>query len=288
MGAPIQADFGSDEFFRKVKHLWKTDQNEVMELLQDQVKVFCREIIWESNSGFYNVTKEDFEDYTQEAWIVMWRNMERFLSNPMNDPDSEGPHYKPGEKISLAKTLIRWAMKKLRDRKMGKNPKGAHGKRLKIVSLNHPPKGSDSSTPLGELIAYPKPGPAQLIEQNDSVRDALQELLSLPNASETLAAVAYVILNDHLGTKQSMNGYAEQLNQQSVIQIVEKIETILADNDMDPEWVLDFRRRIEKEGGDRLVGSLSAAKLANRKSDVQEKLRNKMDYRRTQSLKRQK
>lgn len=279
MSTAAPTGFGSDEFFRQMKRLWSTDQDGAATYLMDQVKRVCRKIIMIPDNGFFDVTPEDFEDYSHEAWLKMWINMEDFLSNPMNDPDSEGPHYDHGQKSRLAYSLIRWVMQQTRDRKFGKNPKGAKSKRVKILSTDCPVNNQAGGTTLGEFIPDPKQEPDRLAVVRDSVRDALNELFSLPSNPETLTAVAYVILNNTLAQKQSMNDYANALNQWTVLQAGERIETMLAENGMDPAWMLPLRRRMEKEGGDRPITGLTAAKLANRKNDVQGMFQKRMDKR---------
>ncbi len=279
MGTLISTGFGSDEFFRKMKHLWIADRDEAAKLLKEQVEQICRIIIWKYGKHFKNVTKEDFQDYASEAWIRMWQNMDRFLSEPRNDPDSDGPHYTPNEKVKLAIKLILINMLQVRDRKMGKKPTVVKGKYIYVDSLDRPIKSNEkNSVTVGEHTSSRDPGPEQQAVLSDFARYALQELLSLPNDSETLAAVAYVILNETFGEKQSMEDYANQLNQSPMLQIIAKMETMLADNDMNPGWMLLFRQRIEKEGGDRTVNGLTAAKLANRKNDIQDRIRKKLNF----------
>ncbi len=279
MSEVIPAGFSSDEFFRRMKRLWGTNQEEAGAFLMKQVRKICRQLVWETGNGFYNVTADDFEDYAQEAWIKMWLNMDKFLSDPMNDPDSKGPHYSPPQKASWARSLILWEMKHLRDRKMGKNPIGTNGQRIQVISLDQPVNSNDHCTPLGAFIPDRNSGPVQLSEDTDSVRDALKELLNLSNNSETLAAVTYVIISNALGHKQSMNDYAEILNQWTIYQTIESIEMLLVKSGMDPSWLSFFRQRVEKEGGDRPMTGLTAAKLTNRKNDIQSILRKRIDSR---------
>lgn len=275
MSTLYSTGFGSDEFFRTMKYLWAADREEAAKLLKEQAEQICRLIIWKYKGSFTNVTEEDFEDYAAEAWIRMWQDMERFLSDPRNDPDSDGPHYTPEQKISWAKKLIRFEMLKLRDRKMGKNLKGANGKPIIFVYLDQP-LDDTGMTSFGSTIPSNDPELGQTDEEVELVANVLQEFFRLPNNSETLAAVAYVILNEEFGEKQSMEKYADQLSKDSVIQIVEKMENILAGNEMNPEWLLPFRRRIEKEGGDRPFSDLTAVRLTNRKSEVKKALKGRM------------
>lgn len=287
MGTLISTEFGSDEFFRRMKHLWTADPNEAAILLKEQVEQICRIIIWRFGKHFQNVTKEDFDDYAAEAWIRMWQNMDRFLSEPGNDPDSDGPHFTPTQKFALAKRLILFNMLQVRDRKMGKKPIIVRGNYIQFFSLDQSINRDDkNSVTFGERIPGQDSGPEQHALQSDLTRYALQEFLSLPYDSETLAAVAYIILNETFKEKQSMVNHAEQLNKLSVIQIVETMETILADNDMDPGWILPFRQRIEKEGSDRAVNGLTAVELTRRKSDVQGNIRKKLGFTRVKDRKK--
>ena len=276
MATAVPFGFSSDEFFRQMKQLWETDRNGAADLLMDQVQVICRSVIRNVRCGFYNVTKDDFQDYTQESWIKLWTNMETFLSDPRNDPDSDGEHYTPEQKYSWARTLVLHEMQHLRDRRMGVNPKGPDGRRIQIVSVQQPVGTGEGSAPLGWFIPDRKPSPDQIVAAEDSVRDALLEFFSLPGSPETLLSVAFVILNNVLGQKRSLNDYAAELNQGTVLQAADKIEALLEQYGYDSSVLCSFRKRVQEEGGDRPIISMSAAKLANRKNDVQGAFRRRM------------
>lgn len=265
--------FSSDAFFRQLKQAWTSDPTEAAELLMQQVKSICRSIIRNTRLGFYHVTKEDFEDYTQEAWMKLWMNMEDFLANPKNDPDSEGEHYDPHQKYALARMIVLREMQHLRDRKMEKNPKGWDNRRIQLVSSDQPVCPGDGDAPLSLFIPDRNPTPDRVVAEEDALRDAIAGLFSLPNSPETLAAVGYVILSNALEGKQSMSDLAENLNQLTVLQVVERIESLLDEHGYDPSWMTPFRKRVTKENGNRQITGLTAAKLANRKNDVQGMLR---------------
>ena len=271
--------FGSDMFFRRMKQLWLSDRDDAASFLMDQVRVICRSVIRNVRCGFYHVTEEDFSDYTQESWIKLWMNMEAFLADPRNDPDSDSEHYTPEQKYRWARTLVLHEMQHLRDRKMGGNARGSDGCRIQMLSIQQPVGTGDGTTPLGWFIPDKNPSPEQAAAASEAVRDAFSEFFSLPSSPETLVSVAYVIVNNLLGQKKSMGDYAAELNQGTVLQAADQIEVLLEQYGYDPLWLQPLRRRVQETGGDRPVAGLTAAKLANRKNDVQGMLRKRMDVR---------
>lgn len=271
--------FGSEAFFRLMKQLWLSDRDGAAGLLMDQVRQICRSVIRNVRHGFFNVTEDDFSDYTQESWIKLWMNMDAFLADPRNDPDSDSEHYTPEQKYSWARTLVLHEMQHLRDRKLGVTAKGPDGRRIQVLSIQQPAGTGDGTTPLGWFLPDRNPTPDQIAAASDSVRDALSEFFSLSSSPETLVSVAFVIVNNTLGQKKSMGDYAAELDQSTVLQVLDQIEAQLEQYGYDPLWLQPFRRRVQETGGDRPIAGLTAAKLANRKNDVQGMFRKRMEFR---------
>ena len=278
--------FGSDDSFRRMKQLWLSDRDGAASFLMDQVRGICRSVIRKAGNGFYNVSEDDFSDYTQESWIKLWMNMDTFLDDPRNDPDSDCEHFTPEQKYNWARTLVLHEMQHLRDRKLGVNAKGPDGRRIQMLSIQQPVGNGDGTTPLGWFLPDQKPTPDQVAAGCDAVRDALSEFFSLSSNPETLVSVAYVIVNNTLGQKKSMGDYAAELEQSTVLQVLERIEAQLEQYGYDPLWLQPFRRRIQETGGDRPISGMTAAKLANRKNDVQGMFRKWMDSREHKEQKR--
>ena len=273
MISALPAGFGSDAFFREMKQAWQKDDEKASQLLLTQVTLLCRSIIRKPGNGFYEVTKEDLEDYASEVWIKLWQNMDRFLSDPKNDPDSEGEHFTAAQKYEWARRLALHEMQHLRDRKFGRNPSGSGGQRIKILPLDISTGKNGNDTGYLDFIPSPDPAPEEQTVVSSAVSEALERLFSLPNNPETLAVVGYVILASALEEKRSAEEYADFLNRHTVDEIVGSMEDMMAANSLDASCLLPFRERIDKAGAGNTVPDITPKKLINRKNDIRSTLR---------------
>ena len=275
--------FGSPSFFRLIRGLWTEDQEQASILLMDQARLFCRLIARNSKSGFYDLSREDLEDYCQEAWLALWQRMEDYLANPMNDPDSPGDHYSPREQFNWAWGIVLNAMRHARDRWMSRSSAPAGKGRISFISLDQPLGGENSSTTVGELIPSQDPLPEEILLSADTVETAIRKLFSLPNKPETLAAVGYVILAGELDHKNrtekkpSMEDYAAIVNRLPVGELVARMESMLLSQGYDPSCLNDFQARVRAEGAGNIFPEITGKKMINRKNDIQSALRKRME-----------
>lgn len=268
MTSALTTSFGSDSFFRELKHAWQTDANTAGQLLLDQTKMICRSIINSVRNGFYNVTKEDYDDYVQESWIKLWQNMDSFLSDPRNDPDSEGEHFSAAQKYQWARFLILHEMQHMRDRKLGRNIVSANGERIRIIPLDYLGSSNDESFSLLDILSAQAVTPEEAFVVSSSVQEALQQLFNLPNNTETLIAVGYTILASSLEEKKAMEEYADYLNGHTFGEIIASMELLLNEHGYQSSPLTSLRTRIEREKIAGQKPTISSKKLINRKNDI--------------------
>ena len=269
--------FGSDIFFRKMKHAWETDRDTAGLLLLDQTKVICRSIIRCARHGFYHVTEEDYDDYVSESWIKLWQNMKQFLSDPKNDPDSDGDHYSPAQKYNWARYLVLYEMQHMRDRKMGRNPVGSKGIRITITSLDSHDNDNEDNFSLLDIIRFPGYTPEEELILSSAIQEALNHLFSLPNNTETLVAVGYTILSSALEEKQSMEEYADFLSGHTLGEITVSMEALLNEYGFNSFWLAPLRKRMENEKCLETRPVITAKKLINRRNDIFSTMRQKLE-----------
>lgn len=277
MVSSLPGRFGSPSFFRQMKRLWGADPDAAANLLLTQVRSICSAIIRKSENGFYNLTKEDREDYVQESWIGLWKHMDVFLADSRNDPDAPGEHFCEAEQYSWATLIILHEMQHLRDRRLQPGIAIRKGERVQIISLDGKVGESDSTTTLGAIIPSGEPGPEEKILSTDLLREALCRFLELPNNSDTLAAVAYVILSETLDGKRSMQEFADDVNRHTVEELVGRMEEMLKKDGYPPSWLSSFRQRVTGEKTEKTIPEITAKKLINRKNDIQNALRKNRD-----------
>ena len=268
MTSALTTSFGSDSFFRELKHAWLTDANTAGQLLLNQTRLICRSIINSVRNGFYHVTQEDFDDYVQESWIKLWQNMDSFLSDPRNDPDSEGEHFSAAQKYQWARFLVLHEMQHLRDRKLGRNIAGANGRRIRIVPLDYLESDNDDSFSLLDILPAQTATPEEALVVSSFIQEALQHLFNLPNNTETLIAVGYTILASSLEEKKAMEEYADYLNGHTFDEIIASMELLLNEHGYQSSPLTSLRARIEREKISGQKPTISSKKLINRKNDI--------------------
>ena len=277
MISALNTGFGSDSFFRELKNAWQTDSETASLLLLNQTRAICRSIIRSARNGFYHVTEEDYDDYVSESWIKLWQNMEKFLSDPKNDPDSEGEHYSAAQKYNWARCLVLHEMQHMRDRKMGRNPVGSNGMHIKITPLDPQDNDTEDGFSYLDIIRSPEYTPEEKAIIFAAIHDALNQFFSLPNSTETLIAVGYTILSSALAEKQSMEEYVDFLNSHSLQEITTSMEALLNEYGYDPIWLTPLSERIEKEKAAEASPVITVKKLVNRRNDIFNTMRQKLE-----------
>lgn len=277
MISTLNPGFGSDIFFRELKNAWQTDANNASLLLLNQAKAICRSIIRSAQHGFYDVTKEDYEDYVSDSWIKLWQSIEEFLSDPRNDPDSEGEHYSAAQKYTWARLMVLHEMQHTRDRKLGRSPIGSKGKRIIITTLDSQNNDNEDGFSLLDIIRSPDYTPEEKVILSATIQEALNHLFSLPNSTETLVAVGYTVLSSALAEKQSMGEYADFLNGHTLEEITLSMEALLANYGFESCWLAPLRKRIANEKAAETRPAITTKKLINRRNDILSTMRQKLE-----------
>ena len=266
--------FGDDAFIHQLKEVKATgDRDALMALAWRGLEPVVAMELRKSDFGMFNA--QDREDAKQEAMLYVYKALDGFLDNPLNDPACEAENrYTPAKRQGWVHLLVNKALMRTRDRikKHALSPGAARDTYERVESLDKE-IGTDGDSREADFIPADGPAPDQALLLRERLAEAMEAFFGLKNSPELLAAVGFVILSEALtGAHRSLDAYADLLNGMPALSVVGAIERMLGEYGVDGAVLAELRRRLNGDG-ERTIEGLTAKTLANRKNSMLSTLR---------------
>ena len=254
--------FGSDSFFAGLKAAWDRNDREEMALLLDaHVKRVGGRLL--QKSCFSHYTCQDREDALQDAMLYVLKNIDAFLRDPRNSPDSpEDTRYSEHEKNGWLRKVVFNGLRHSSQRIL----QNSHD------SLDRTLGEAEDGFTLANVVPLRSKTMEDALECREMAEEALRRLFGLPNEPATLAAVGYMILVSEMEkVKIPLEGFADYFNKTPVSTLISQMRLLLVRHGLDGEVLLPLEERMRTDPGH--AQEMTAKKLANRKSSILRELR---------------
>lgn len=259
--------FGADVTFRQMSaFLGANDDDSLAELLLTYIRKCCRQYL--RKAEFAGVDAYYIPDMEFAAFEKLWRGIRAFLSDPRNDPDdvSQEIHFGHLQRESWFRTTVHNAMVDV----LRNEVIGDWGNET-ILPMGSP-VGEDDDRSLHELTPDLRPTAEQQSEAFWALAEAMDRLFSLNAKPETLAVVAYALIESALYSKSTSEQTAQAVNGCTLAELRQRMGMILKSSGIRCEILRGFDALLQKPGNRKLVVSVTADKLNSRKSAIRKLL----------------